>query len=362
MKELDYQIGGREFSAIILLTIGVKLADTTPSLLMNVGGVASWMIPWVSVGVTTVSFLFLLPLLRKYKNKGLVDIINQITGKYIGFFLNFLLFMTVFLTTIVNSHSYVEIISGLFFKKTPIIVLLATLVLTYYFVASKGFDTIGRVAWLITPYIKVVLWIFPILVWQSLDFSFIYPIFGPGEWEVLKQGVNMSSVFADVIVIAVLFPYVKNFKTFRNSTFISLGLVTIEMSMYLFLFVIAFGYPTIDKMSFPFQQLTRLATIGVGVQHVESLFLGFWVMASVVHFATYLYTSTALYCYSFKMKSIEPMLLPFAGLIILGGLTLPNISVDLLIRGKMLVFGSYLIFPLPVVLLCIDKIKGAFQK
>ncbi len=358
MKDLDYKIGGREFASILLLTLGVKLADTTPTLLFKSAGQSSWMLPLLSMVLMMVSLMFFFPLLKKYKDKGLVQIINLTAGKYLGFAINMMLFLTVFLAMTNNTQSYVDIISGMFYKKTPTLFLMMVFVLTFTYVATRGIDTIGRVAWLVTPYIKINLFVLLLLNWRYYDFTFINPIFGPGIAPILKGGVINSSVFADVIVIAVIYPYIKNHKTFRNMTLISLVVAAIELSVFMFGYVVAFGGPGAGRMSFPFQQFTRMAQIGIGIQHVESLFLVFWIMASVVHFATYLYTASALFTNTLNIKENEPMLLPFAGLAILLGEFIPNETFSQVFRSQMLMIASFSILPLPIFLWGMDKIKG----
>lgn len=47
-KNEDGKIGTREFFSIVLLIIGVKVTDETPGYLFQLGGNATWLIPFFS--------------------------------------------------------------------------------------------------------------------------------------------------------------------------------------------------------------------------------------------------------------------------------------------------------------------------
>jgi spore germination protein KB len=363
MKISDGKIGIREFTAIIMLTIGVKLSDSTPSLLFTKGTTATWMMPLVSVLVYILPLLILLKLLKKYQTLNLVEIIYTTTGKYFGALLCILLFLIMFIGTALNSRSYVDIVSPLFFTRTPLVFLYILLIGGSVFVAKRGFETIGRTAWIIIPYIKIVLFLLICFVWGELDWVNMFPIGGKGLDNVLKNGFLFNSIFGEIIILTVAFPFVRNYKSYTKATMIGLTISALEISLFVLIYIVAFSYPSVDSLAFPFQHLTRLASIGDFFDKTEPIYLGFWVMASVIHFAIYLYVTVLLFSYMLKLKEPEPLVLPFGGLILLVGMIPHNLNQTIFLSRENFLIASSIIIPsIPFILWLGDKMKTRRKK
>lgn len=116
IKAANGKIGTREFVSIILLSLGMKVSDTTPNLLYIGGKNAAWMMPIVFLITIGVPFLLVLTLLKKHQ-AGLIELIFKITGRYIGTALTFSLFLLLFLGVIISSRSYISIVNALFLSR-----------------------------------------------------------------------------------------------------------------------------------------------------------------------------------------------------------------------------------------------------
>ncbi|MFD1706468.1 hypothetical protein ACFSCZ_06835 [Siminovitchia sediminis] len=57
----DRKIGTREMFAIVYISIGIKVTDSTPNLLLEVGSTASWSMPLITGTALIVPFFILLP-------------------------------------------------------------------------------------------------------------------------------------------------------------------------------------------------------------------------------------------------------------------------------------------------------------
>lgn len=358
MKIQDGKIGTRELAAVIILTMSIKFTDTTTILLYHDGKNAAWMIPFVSMTINFISFLFMLSLVKSYKNKGIVEITYLLTGRYFGFITTFVLFFIILVGTILNSRSYVDILSPMFFTATPVKILYLILMVTSAFLAKRGFESIGRTAWIIVPYIKFVLFLLIIFVWKYVDWVNLYPVFGPGLDVLLKEGIKDNSIFGELIFFGVVYPLVREHKNFRRASFISAGVILVEMSLFTLLFVLVFSYPAVSKLAFPFQYLTRIAEAGSYFKQTESIFLGFWAMASIIHFAVYLYLSALLFGKLLQIHEPESLMYPLAFFILLVGLLPENLDQTIFIsRRQYLNIISFIIPCVPIVLWTLHKIK-----
>ncbi|WP_281890240.1 GerAB/ArcD/ProY family transporter [Paenibacillus sp. YYML68] len=357
MKSSDGKSGGREFMSIILLSMMVKVSDTTPALLYQAGLTAAWLIPLLSLLIIAGPLLLLQHLLKRY-NVGLIELLYKLTGRYVGFIIGMSAFTIMFWGTVVNSRSYADIVNFMFYPKTPLIILYTLLIAASCYIASKGLETLGRTSWVIIPYVIGVYLILVALVRKDIELANLAPYMGPGFGQVAVSSFKYSSIFAEVFLLSIFYPCVRSDKEYRYANWLGLGTVVLLMMLFLIIFVAVFDFHSTRKEAFPFQHLTRFADIGPYIQHIEALFLGFWVMAGVVHFGIYIYIVTAILGQTLKLDKWEPLLLPMSGLILFTGMLPENITATLLLSRERLLFLASLFFiVLPLLLSLLNMVR-----
>lgn len=181
------KIGIREYVAIVVLMVGTKLGDDTPAILYKSLMNAAWMAPIIMGIIAVIPIYLLMRTVSLYPGKNLMDIIIHLFGKYIGFFVLFVLWIEISIAVIIDSAIYTDIIGTMYFNKTPTIVIYGLLMLVCAYGAKRGLEQIGSVAWSLIPYIKGSLFIALILTLTNGQLGFLFPVFGPGEFEVIKQ-------------------------------------------------------------------------------------------------------------------------------------------------------------------------------
>ncbi|MEF3303090.1 GerAB/ArcD/ProY family transporter [Paenibacillus sp. GYB003] len=357
IKLSDGKIGFREFFSLIVFTIGLKLTDTTPTFLFLSGGNAGWLMPVISCLFLSIVLVVMFSILKNNPGKGLLDLTFELTGSAGGFLIGFLFFVILLTATVLNSRSYVSIVNTMVYQRTPVPVLLLLLLAAACFIASRGLETIGRVAWLIFPYAYAIFFVLFFLVWDFIDWLHLFPIAGPGIIPLVKESVFHTSVYGEVIYLLALVPYVRTFADFRKASFIGFGLSIFNIVLAMAVFIAVFDYPAVRDMEYPFQQLTRTAQVGQVISHVESIFLFFWLMCSVVHFAVYLHLIAFLFARTLRIKAFKPFVLPFSGLVLLLGLLPENEIVASLYRDDLIESTSIFYIVLPFILWALDKRK-----
>jgi spore germination protein KB len=360
IKLSDGKIGKREFLSIVMFSIGIKFADTTPDLLFQFGKNAAWMVPIFSMFMLGIPFLILLLLIKKYK-LGLTELLFALTGKYIGFVLCFAMFVIVFMDTAVNTRSYVDIVNAMYFQRTPIPYLLLMLLAVSFYIANRGFESIGRTAWIVLPYIQVIILLLVVFVLRDSDVMHIFPIAGPGMYQIIRQSAAHSAVFGEIILLAAFFPFVRGYKDFRFASIVGFTIACLQVAFFCAIYVFVYDYPAVRQLLFPFHQLARTATIGQSVTNVEAVFFFFWVISSAVRFSILLYMTVFLFGKLIRLKEFEPLLPPMTGFIFLLGLLPDNVVVANAIRERLLNLSSVFLIALPFLLFLIDRWKGRVQ-
>lgn len=357
IKLTDEKIGTREFIAIIMLSIGLKLAGTTPSILYEHAKSAAWIIPFFYIFTVGIPLLLLISLIKKYR-KGLLDLIDHLAGKVFGSILCFILFIITFLHVLIENRNYVDITNTLFYPKTPLIILAFILAFTAFFVSNRGLKAIANGSWLMTPVFQITLAVLLFITWKDANWMRIFPLAGPGIGTLLKESVNYSVFFSEIILLAAFFPFVRSYKNYRFATFFGFGITLFQMALFLALYVMVFDYPSTVLMRYPFQELTRIAEFGPSLNHIEGAFFVLWLIAAIFRLSIYIYLSSFLLGKFLNVESFEKLLLPLTGLIAFAGLLTENTFTYAPMLEAFTKVSSVIYIALPFLLWLLSKLKG----
>ncbi|MFZ3578738.1 GerAB/ArcD/ProY family transporter [Virgibacillus sp. DJP39] len=361
MEKSTGKIGIMEYIAIILLTIGTKLADDLPTILVDSLYNAAWMTPIISGAIAVVPIYLLIKTMMYYDDKGLLEIIVHLFGRYIGFVVIFALWIIASSAIIIDTAIYTEIIGTMYFTRTPTIVIFIILMGVSAYGAKKGLEQIGSVAKALLPCIKISLFLALILTIILGDFNYIFPFFGPGGWEVIKESTLRLSIYGDILYLCLLVPYIRNTNDFKKGTWIALGVLILELSIAIFAYIILFDFESVRMLNYPFHEVIRYVNFGF-MENIEMFFFPFWLIAAFVRFAVYLYLNGILFGRLFRIIEFEHIIPSLATLFLLLGMLLVNQNIALTqTRDYLLVIVSPVFFLLPCILWSAAKLKGDYK-
>lgn len=351
------KIGGREYTAIILIAVGMKLSDITTIILFDSGKTAGWMIPLLSLAFILIPYFVLLSVMRRQPGQGLPEIVYSIAGKFGGGLICMLLFAAALLMTAVTSRGYVDIINVMVYQQTPIFILHLMLILAALFVARCGFAAIARVSWLLLFLIEGAIALLVTIMWEDIDWLRIFPWAGPGVPAILKSSVLHSAMFGEIILATALVPAVSSFRTFRIGSTVGFVISSLKISFMMVVYLAVFDFPEIVHIAYPFQQLTKNASFGRVFTHTESIFIAFWLIISVIYFAFYVYLLAYLFGHALRMQQSDKLMLPMAGLVVFLGL-IPGNTEEVRAYWEWLIQGSTVLYwLLPFIIWVLDRIR-----
>jgi spore germination protein KB len=358
MEQHTGKIGIREYIAMVILMIGTKLADDTPSILFQKLENAAWITPFITGFISIIPIFLLLKVLSQYPNTNLMEILQVLLGKPIGYLIVLALWIMGFIANAFDSSIYTDIIGTMYFTETPTIFIYMVLMAVSAYGAKKGLEQIGSVAASVITYIKVSLFIALILALSNGNINYIFPIFGPGKWEVVKESSLKVSLFIDFIYLGVIASYVSSTKAFTKGTWISLIILIIEIPIAMLAYLSLFDYESVKLLNYPFHETIRYISLGF-LTNIETFFFPFWLLASFVRFSIYLYISAVMFGWLFKIKNYEYLIPTFATLIVILGMIpeTPTFTIADM-KEKALNIATPTFFFLPLLLWSIMKIRG----
>ncbi len=354
---------GREIAAMVLIIVGIKLSDSTLALLAQKAQNGFWLIPIIGFVCIFPSFLILLYLLKKYKDKNLIEMFEQLLGKWGGKILGIILFLFALFTTTVQSRNYVEQIKLLYFPESPTIAIFFIFFTVAFFGAKRGIEVIGYTTWIGLLFVKLSAFLIVILVFGDVVFERIYPIFGADFSIVLKEGFLKSSMFGELIFFLIAYLAAQDTKMFRKGSIIAACIAILEITLYCIIYVTVFDYNSVSKIAFLFHDITQFINMGQYFTNIETIFMVFWLFAAFLKFIILGYIIVWIYGAVFHIRNFEPLLLPFYFIIGSYGL-LPFSSArnELVFHDQLLNTMSPFLIIFPYILLLVAFMKGDLKK
>ncbi len=191
------QIGFRELFSLIVAAVAIKSSDMTTGLLFKDGLNAAWMIVIGSFLLVLPSMLILNIVLKKYQSKNLLEVTQFLLGKPVAFVIGLsMLFFTV-TNTALDSRSYMTQLATINYPKTPLFIFYLCFLLVCIWCAKKGWESLGGIAWVITPFTLLSVTFLIFLMLKEGIFLRIFPLFGSGKWDIAKASFTYISLFSD---------------------------------------------------------------------------------------------------------------------------------------------------------------------
>ncbi|WP_077213452.1 GerAB/ArcD/ProY family transporter [Bacillus dakarensis] len=362
MEKKQGTLGLREFFAMTILMIGAKLSDDTPSILYDSLLNAAWMVPIISGILSAIPLYLLFKVMSKHENKNLHDINLALLGRFLGYSVSFILWLIGSFAIITDTRGYVDIISTMYFINTPPIAIYAVLMVVCAYGAKKGIQHIGSVAYVLIFYVKAVLLIAFIFAILDSSFNHIFPIWGPGQWEIVKESTQKVSIFADLLFLALIAPYLTSVKEFKKGTWAALIFLIFELAFSFLIYVLIFDYMPVQSLNYPYHEMIRYIEVGNFLTKVETFFLPLWLIAAFVRFSAYLYLNAVLFGGLFKIKQFELAIPALATTFLFFGLLpeTPAITTFVL-RETLLNLTSPLFILMPILLWVAALVRGEFK-
>lgn len=358
------KIGNREQMSILMICIGLKLADTTPALLYSKTKTASWMVPLLSIVIILPFFVLTTRVVSHFKDKNIIEVFYSVFGNYIGFFMSFGVFLMNYFIILVDLRDYVDSVSVMYFPGTPVAYLLLLFLAGCLIVSLMGIQALSSAFYISLPYIKLVLLLLIILISQESEWKKMFPFFGGGIDQILIQGVNKAGIFTDLFLLLAIYPELHKKENFKKMGILVGIFVALEISTFILMYTLLFEFPFIERITYPFHEITKYIKLGNFATHIESFFLYFWLMAATFRFAFYLYTASVIFKATFKLEEENKLVIfPITASLLSAVLIIENSTQNIFFMKKLVYHSiSYISITLPIFLWAVFKIRRMDKK
>lgn len=284
---------------------------SVPGITMHYAGHGMWLSPIIGsvIGLATIGIS--LGLGRMYPGKSLIQssvlVAGRIPGKILG--LVYIFFMP-HLTGLVI-REYGEFIANNALPRTPMFIIMGTMMLVCAINVRLGIEVVGRTAQIFVTLVMVMLGLVFVLLIGDLHPSELFPFMEDGPMPAVKGALAPAAWFSEYIVIAFLLPYVNRKRRTARVMLGSLFTTTIVMTVINVVCLFLIGDLT-DTFVFPVMIAARYITIADFLQHIEAIIIAVWIFGIFVKISVFFYifvTSTAEWC---GLNDYKPLVSPLS--------------------------------------------------
>lgn len=233
---------------------------------------------WISVMLAglSVSLLiyFMFSLLKRFKNKSILDINTYIFGKFAGNIFNLLITFYLIYTTVLEVRLYSDVIKLSALRNTPGIVLGSFIIIPVVYLSWYGLKYICRYSGL-KLFLLIIVVLYYFLLAKYFRLTFLQPVGAVGFTAILKGTYIPYLSYLGFDLITIVYPYIKDKKEsvkyaiWGNFTTMVFYLVTI---VFLTGF---FGEVMLKQLQYPIFSLARAYRAPV-LERLDLFFIALW--------------------------------------------------------------------------------------
>lgn len=357
------KIGVQEAICLITITMGNQIFFTAPTIVTQNVGTAGWYMTFISAVIASISFTFIYLLLKRFPGKDIIEVYSITFGNKLGFFISFTYAVSCLVAPSILLREFSEVLKVFILPLTPISIILGAVIIAAVVAAYLGLESIARIS-KIVAYIFLVGYISVLLLARNeYNFSNLFPFLGYGIGTTVIEGITRSSVFSEIILIAILAGSLQGIKHVKKIGYISIILSCLIISGGLFCLTLVFPYPVLQEMTSPIYTLARVVKYGVFVQRMDPLFIFLWNITTIISISALFYTSVRIFCQIFRLEDKRPIIMPLGVIVFSMTMTIVDITdvigfyIELL---RYYALGLFYIVPaIALITAIIRKKKGA---
>lgn len=362
VKNKTITFGVWEASALLINSLCVRIFLNYPRSVMESAGTAGWIETTYVTILAFVLFFIIEKLYSKFQGKDLLDISELIGGNIVRIIVGLLIASILLYTCSLILREYSENMKIISLMSSPISYVTLFFIVGMVTGAYAGLEAIVRFHAIAVPVISVASISILMGVLPFFDSTRFFPILGNGFNSIFISGFFSLSMYAPLIYLFLLPPFLKTHKAFKTSGYIGLGISAFFLIFAAVVYTGVYPYPTSLEFFLPTYQLARMMNFGRFFQRLESIFFLVWALTALMYLSIILYFITYLFKKALKLEHRKPLIIPFAIIIFSSSLLPPNLMTAITFGTKYYSYFTWAIaFALPIILLWIANVKKKGQ-
>lgn len=352
------KIGVFEAICITTIMIASKVMFSSTRAVVESAGTAGWYLTLISSVTALVGFFIIFLLMKRFPGQELVSVFQTVFGGAIGGLLSLTICFLFILNAAAFTREFVEALKIFEYPLSPPSFMISFFILAVVIMLYFGFETVTRTASLFAWPILIAMTAIFIFALPLYDFSNLFPILGNGLEITVISGLMRSSVYGDVLTLAVVINSLQGLNHFKKSGVTAIILSGLIISMSFLFYNLTFPYHIAAENTIPLFTMARSIVMGRFFQRLEAIFVFAWSFSAILAAGISLYTALSIYCKVFKINDHRVMIFPLAIITFTIAIVLPDISSIALFVHLLRQYGWVIYFGFPLLALLIAIARG----
>jgi len=306
------KFGKWEAVLLIINTIGTKIFLFYPRMTVETAGTAGWILSIYNSLLAFIIFTVLIMLYKNFEDKDILDIAEEAGGRLLKTFTGIVIvsFLIVLGAEVLRQFS--EDMKVVSLSISPLSFIMILFLIGVIAGCFFGMEAIIRYHSIVVPIIAVGYIIILATATPKIDITNITPILGTGLNDIFVKGFSRVSVYAELIILFLIMPYVGGYKNARSIGYTAIGITSVLFTIGSLIYILVFPYPASLERFLPIYQMSRLIDLGRFLRRIEPIFVFIWAIAALANITTLVYFTLHTFTKSFEIKYMRPLILPFA--------------------------------------------------
>lgn len=309
---IRHNLGWRETMAMVVILTTAKVFLNLPRAMIERGSTAGWLIVAISTIQGPLIWWAVRGLLRLFPGRTMIGATEAVLGPWFGTVVNLSYAGFFGFLTAVVLRQFGEAMATVFLPQTPLEVIMTVFLGTSVYVAFLGMEAITRTSWMgAAPMLVGMVILLGAGLVTHHEPKALSPFWGTGPLPVISTGLIMN-LMGDVLILGLLGPAFRRQRDLEKTAWWSIALCAVVMVSSVIVYLYIFPYPASQRVELPLLQVTRMISLGPGVQRVESLFYIIWTVGGVLKLAVTLNATAAILSEVIRLPSYRHVLFPVA--------------------------------------------------
>lgn len=315
------QISALQMGLMLYPTVLATGLITLPNISAQYAENDLWLPPLIASLVGFLTIYLATRLHELYPKQTVIQYSEHILGKIPGKIVGVVYFCFLVQITGVITREYADFVSGNFLFKTPILLIIATILLLAGIAVRGGVEMLARSAVIFTPIFILPFFILLFLI-PDLDVKNIFPVLEHGFIPLIKGAAMPQAWFSECMLMSFLLPSLVDPEKGRKAAALSLVAIVFSM-MYINLFLLFLLGPDTAVKMYPVLVAFRY----IGIANLESLLLAMWIVGNFIKIGVFYYAAAITFGQMMNLSDYRPAVFPIGLLIVVFSLwDLPNIA------------------------------------
>lgn len=348
---------GQLFILLIVFITGLASNLTSDFALVRQDGVIADVLV---IPLSIVTFLIIQELQRRHPGQTPYEYGKTILGKWGGMLIGI---VYLYITTEISMmlvRVFGEYVVTVLTPEIPVEAYTITMVLVGVYVVYAGIEAIARFTQMAFPFYVFILVFINFFLIKQAKIENVFPFFDHSAGEI-AYATYLQYVFpmGEVVLFSSILPYVRGKRPKFFSPLLAIVISGLYLAYRVFITVGVLGKETVAISTYPFIQSIRFIKIGEFIERFDILFLGIYIMITVVEFSLVFYMLVQGVAQMTGIKDRKAITFPLGLLII--GLSQVSISNTLDLNRYMsevrFLTSPIWMFIIPLLLLVISRIR-----